>query len=74
MYKKVTETPYKEPFDPSNMVLCWKECLEKSDYYSRRKAAEEFNKQNYWKKKGMAVVPMMFSVGFSTGFYNQASW
>uniref|UniRef100_A0A803TCX5 FAD-binding PCMH-type domain-containing protein n=1 Tax=Anolis carolinensis TaxID=28377 RepID=A0A803TCX5_ANOCA len=72
MYKNVTETPYKEEIDPTNLVVCWEECLEKSDYYKRRQAAEEFNKQNYWKKKGIAIIPMKFSVGYNETFYHQA--
>lgn len=74
MYKGVSETPYKEEVDATNLVACWKECLEKSDYYNRRKAAEEFNKQNYWKKKGIEIIPMLFSVGFNTTYYHQASF
>ncbi|KAJ6665275.1 hypothetical protein lerEdw1_004324 [Lerista edwardsae] len=57
MYKTPTLTPYKEEVDPRNLVTCWEECLKKSDYYNRRKAAEEFNNQNYWKKKGIAIIP-----------------
>uniref|UniRef100_A0ABM5EPP6 aldehyde oxidase n=1 Tax=Pogona vitticeps TaxID=103695 RepID=A0ABM5EPP6_9SAUR len=72
MYKEISETHYKEEFDARNLVVCWKECLEKSEYHNRRKAAEEFNKQNYWKKKGIAIIPMKFSVGFNATFYHQA--
>ncbi|XP_063147934.1 aldehyde oxidase isoform X3 [Candoia aspera] len=73
MYKTVSETPYKEVVDARNLLACWKECLKKSDYYNRKKAAEEFNKQNYWKKKGIAIIPMQFSVGYNVTYYNQAA-
>nr|XP_056717282.1 aldehyde oxidase 3-like [Euleptes europaea] len=73
MFKAITLTPFKEEVDPRNMVVCWKECLKRSDYYSRRKAIEEFNKQNYWKKKGIEIIPMLFSVGFNATCYHQAS-
>ncbi|XP_066492251.1 aldehyde oxidase 3-like [Tiliqua scincoides] len=73
MFKTPSLTPYKEEVDPRNLVLCWKECLKKSDYYNRRKAAEEFNSQNYWKKKGIAIVPMMYTPGANHTYYNQAS-
>ncbi|XP_067326697.1 aldehyde oxidase 3-like [Anolis sagrei] len=72
MYKNVSETLYKEEIDPRNLIVCWEECLEKSDYYKRRQAAEEFNKQNYWKKKGIAIIPMKYSVGYYGTFHNQA--
>nr|XP_056717292.1 aldehyde oxidase 3-like [Euleptes europaea] len=73
MFKTVTLTPFKEELDPRNMVVCWKVCLKRSDYYNRRKAIEEFNKQNYWKKKGIAIIPMLFSVGYYETFYHQAA-
>ncbi|XP_048342399.1 aldehyde oxidase 3-like isoform X2 [Sphaerodactylus townsendi] len=73
MFQTVSLTPFKEEVDPRNMVVCWKECLKRSDYYNRRKAIEEFNKQNYWKKKGIAIIPMLFSVGFNATSYHQAS-
>ncbi|XP_015264160.1 PREDICTED: aldehyde oxidase [Gekko japonicus] len=73
MFKTVTLTPFKEEVDARNLVVCWKECLERSDYYNRRKAIEEFNKQNYWKKKGIAIIPMLFSVGYNSTHYHQAA-
>ncbi|XP_054828452.1 aldehyde oxidase 3-like [Eublepharis macularius] len=73
MYKTVTFTPYKQEIDPRNLVVCWKECLERSDYYNRRKAIEEYNKQNYWKKKGIAIIPMVYSVGLNATVYHQAA-
>ncbi|KAL8183687.1 UNVERIFIED_CONTAM: hypothetical protein K2H54_048715 [Gekko kuhli] len=73
MFKTVSLTPFKEEVDARNLVVCWKECLERSDYYNRRKAIEEFNKQNYWKKKGIAIIPMMFSIGYTTTHYHQAA-
>ncbi|XP_077175230.1 aldehyde oxidase isoform X2 [Paroedura picta] len=72
MYKTVALTPFKQEMDPRNLVMCWKECLERSDYYNQRKVIDEFNKQNYWKKKGIAITPMMFPVGFDKTYYNQA--
>ncbi|KAM7152977.1 aldehyde oxidase 2-like isoform 1-T1 [Macrochelys suwanniensis] len=73
MYKGANLTPFKEELDATNLVKCWKECMEKSEYYSRKTAVEEFNKQNYWKKKGIAIIPMKFSVGFNATLYHQAA-
>ncbi|KYO33619.1 hypothetical protein Y1Q_0008773 [Alligator mississippiensis] len=73
MYEGVNVTPFKEQFDATNLRKCWTECLEKSEYYSRKTAAEEFNKQNYWKKKGIAIIPMKFTAGFNMTFYHQAA-
>uniref|UniRef100_A0A7M4FWP6 Aldehyde oxidase 3-like n=1 Tax=Crocodylus porosus TaxID=8502 RepID=A0A7M4FWP6_CROPO len=73
MYEGLNVTPFKEQFDATNLRKCWTECLEKSEYYSRKTAAEEFNKQNYWKKKGIAIIPMKFTAGFNKTFYHQAA-
>lgn len=71
MYKTVDKTIYKQAFSPETLIRCWNECLDKSSFHSRRRQVEEFNKKNYWKKKGMAIVPMKFSVGFAATSYHQ---
>ncbi|XP_042639514.1 aldehyde oxidase 2 [Orycteropus afer afer] len=73
MYKTVDKTIYKQAFSPETLISCWKECLDKSSFHSRRLQVEEFNKKNYWKKKGIAIIPMKFSVGFAATSYHQAA-
>ncbi|XP_023366041.1 aldehyde oxidase 2 isoform X1 [Otolemur garnettii] len=73
MYKTVDKTIYKQAFSPEPLIRCWNECLDKSSFHSRRTQVDEFNKKNYWKKKGIAVVPMKFSVGFAATSYHQAA-
>uniref|UniRef100_A0A7N5JG31 aldehyde oxidase n=2 Tax=Ailuropoda melanoleuca TaxID=9646 RepID=A0A7N5JG31_AILME len=73
MYKTVDKTIYKQAFSPETLIRCWNECLDKSSFHSRRMQVEEFNKKNYWKKKGMAIIPMKFSVGFAATSYHQAA-
>uniref|UniRef100_A0A6Q2YZD5 Aldehyde oxidase 6 n=1 Tax=Esox lucius TaxID=8010 RepID=A0A6Q2YZD5_ESOLU len=73
MYKEVSLTHYKFQFDPKNLLRCWDECKEKSDYDSRRQAAGEFNQKNRWKKRGLAVIPIKYGIAFSEGFLNQAA-
>uniref|UniRef100_A0A674CKV0 Aldehyde oxidase 6 n=1 Tax=Salmo trutta TaxID=8032 RepID=A0A674CKV0_SALTR len=73
MYKEVSLTHYKFEFDPKNLLRCWDECKEKSDYGSRRKSIAQFNQQNRWKKRGMATIPIKYGIAFSDGFLNQAA-
>ncbi|XP_077926154.1 aldehyde oxidase 2-like [Halichoerus grypus] len=73
MYKTVDKTIYKQAFSPETLIRCWNECLDKSSFHNRRMQVEEFNKKNYWKKKGMAIIPMKFSVGFAATSYHQAA-
>uniref|UniRef100_A0A8C9I0K8 aldehyde oxidase n=1 Tax=Piliocolobus tephrosceles TaxID=591936 RepID=A0A8C9I0K8_9PRIM len=72
-YKTVDKTIYKQAFNPETLIRCWNECLDKSSFYSRRMQVEEFNKKNYWKKKGIAIIPVKFSVGFAATSYHQAA-
>nr|XP_051704003.1 aldehyde oxidase 2 isoform X1 [Oryctolagus cuniculus] len=73
MYKTVDKTIYKQAFSPEALIRCWAECLDKSCFHSRRIQVDEFNKQNYWRKKGLAVIPMKFSVGFAATTFHQAA-
>lgn len=71
MYKGPSVTFYKLPFSPDTMLRCWEECKAKSDYSARRKAIEQFNQQNRWKKRGMSIIPIKYGIAFLEGFLNQ---
>uniref|UniRef100_A0A4X1VBT7 aldehyde oxidase n=1 Tax=Sus scrofa TaxID=9823 RepID=A0A4X1VBT7_PIG len=73
MYKTVDKTIYKQAFSPETLIRCWNECQDTSSFPSRRIQVEEFNKKNYWKKRGIAMIPMKFSVGFAASSYHQAA-
>ncbi|XP_010216199.1 PREDICTED: aldehyde oxidase [Tinamus guttatus] len=73
MYRENEQTHFKQRLDPENLIRCWNECMEKSAYYRRKTAIKEFNKQNYWKKKGIAIVPMKFPFGLGTRHLSQAA-
>ncbi|XP_051009811.1 aldehyde oxidase 3 [Acomys russatus] len=73
MYKTIDRTIHKQEFDPKNLIRCWETCMENSSYYCRKKAVDEFNQQSFWKKRGIAIIPMKFSVGFPKTFYYQAA-
>ncbi|XP_012380785.3 aldehyde oxidase 4-like [Dasypus novemcinctus] len=73
MYKRISQTAHEQTFNPEPLQRCWKECLEKSSFHARKLAAEEFNKKNYWKKRGLAVIPMKFTVGVPVAYYSQAA-
>nr|XP_020667413.1 aldehyde oxidase [Pogona vitticeps] len=65
LYKENEWTPYKQELKSEDLHRCWKECMKKSSYRTRREAIEEFNKKNYWKKKGIAIIPLKFPVGYT---------
>lgn len=51
---------------------CWEEVQEMSGWKARRAAADEFNAQNRYRKRGMALLPTKFGISFTTKFLNQA--
>ncbi|XP_053327928.1 aldehyde oxidase [Spea bombifrons] len=73
MYKGIAKTHYNQEFDATNLMRCWVECMQKSSYCDRRAAIQDFNKQNYWKKKGISIIPLKFTVGFVEKSYHQAA-
>lgn len=74
MYKTIDKTIYKQAFSPEPLIRCWNECLDKSSFHARRTQVEEFNRKNYWKKRGIAIIPMKFSVGFAATSYHQVKF
>ncbi|XP_069839454.1 aldehyde oxidase 1-like isoform X2 [Dendropsophus ebraccatus] len=73
MYKDIGQTHYKQEFDSTNLMRCWNECMVKSSYAKKRTQIQKFNKENYWKKKGIAIIPLKFTVGFVEKLFHQAS-
>uniref|UniRef100_A0AAQ4RDC3 Aldehyde oxidase 6 n=1 Tax=Gasterosteus aculeatus aculeatus TaxID=481459 RepID=A0AAQ4RDC3_GASAC len=73
MYKGPSVTQYKLEFSPENLQRCWEECKLKADHGARRRAADQFNRENRWRKRGMSIVPIKYGIAFSDGFLNQAA-
>ncbi|XP_063285940.1 aldehyde oxidase 1-like [Pelobates fuscus] len=72
MYRGMSTTHYNQEFDSSNLMRCWEECMKKSSYHARRSEIQKFNKINYW-KKGIAIIPLKFTVGFVEKAFHQAA-
>ncbi|GAA6070860.1 aldehyde oxidase 6 isoform X1, partial [Tachysurus ichikawai] len=73
MYKDVSLTHYKMEFDPENLQRCWEQCKERADITHRRENITRFNLQHRWRKRGIAIVPIKYGIGFAEGFLNQAA-
>ncbi|XP_041467689.1 xanthine dehydrogenase/oxidase-like [Lytechinus variegatus] len=71
-YKEGDITPRNQTIKDFALPRCWDECLTKSNYASRREAVDTFNRNNRWKKRGLAVIPVKFGVSFSVPYFNQA--
>ncbi|GAB5575870.1 xanthine dehydrogenase/oxidase isoform X2 [Prionailurus iriomotensis] len=69
MYRKLI----KQEINAKALIQCWKECMSVSSFSLRKAAIEKFNSETYWKKKGLAVVPLKFSVSFGSVAAGQAA-
>ncbi|XP_022545301.2 xanthine dehydrogenase 1 isoform X2 [Brassica napus] len=65
-------THYSQSLQHCTLQQIWKELKESSNFLKARREADEFNSQNRWKKRGVAIVPTKFGISFTTKFMNQA--
>uniref|UniRef100_A0A6I8PKZ2 Xanthine dehydrogenase/oxidase n=1 Tax=Ornithorhynchus anatinus TaxID=9258 RepID=A0A6I8PKZ2_ORNAN len=72
MYEDGDLTHFNQKLEGFMVPRCWSECLENSQYHARRKEIETFNRENTWKKRGLAIIPTKFSIGIRISFLNQA--
>ncbi|CAI5770855.1 dehydrogenase oxidase [Podarcis lilfordi] len=72
LYNEGDLTHFNQKLEGFTLRRCWDECLANSDYHSRRKLIDEFNRKNRWKKRGMAIIPTKFGISFTVPFLNQA--
>ncbi|XP_042311337.1 LOW QUALITY PROTEIN: xanthine dehydrogenase/oxidase [Sceloporus undulatus] len=72
LYNEGDLTHFNQKLEGFTLRRCWEECLKNSDYHSRRKLIDEYNRQNRWKKRGMAIIPTKFGISFTIPFLNQA--
>ncbi|KAI5709871.1 hypothetical protein M8J75_003796 [Diaphorina citri] len=65
-------THYNQVLEHCTLGRCFEQVHESGKYKERRKQCEEFNRHNRLRKRGVAIVPVLFGVAFETLFLNQA--
>ncbi|XP_071081250.1 xanthine dehydrogenase/oxidase-like [Haliotis cracherodii] len=58
--------------DNCTLSQCWRQCLEESQYEVRKTKVQEFNRHSRWTKRGFAMVPYRFGVGYRERFMCKA--
>ena len=61
------------PMTPCTISRCWEECVESSNYKERVKHVAEFNSNNRWKKRGIALTATKHFIGFHYPAMNQGA-
>jgi xanthine dehydrogenase/oxidase len=60
------------PLESVYLGQAWEELEKSSNYQARRVAANEFNKKNKYRKRGLTLMPTKFGLAFTARFLNQA--
>ncbi|KAK4419557.1 Xanthine dehydrogenase 1 [Sesamum alatum] len=63
---------YGQQIEHCTLERLWNGLKASCDFLSARKEVEQFNLQNRWKKRGVAIVPTKFGISFTAKFMNQA--
>jgi xanthine dehydrogenase molybdopterin-binding subunit B len=69
-YKRNQLTPMKHKLTYSDIELIFEKLKTSSNYLQRRSEIDKFNKQNMWKKRGIALIPLRYSLTYSLSYYN----
>ncbi|XP_048742317.2 xanthine dehydrogenase/oxidase-like isoform X2 [Ostrea edulis] len=55
-----------------NLPICWEDCKKQSKFDEVSKEIEEFNRKNRFRKRGIAMSTVVFSIGYPIVFLCQA--
>lgn len=65
-------THYGQVVELNRLHTMYDQLIASSDYHIRKKAVTNFNSNNEFYKKGIALTPVKFGISFTTTFLNQA--
>ncbi|XP_031739338.1 xanthine dehydrogenase 1 isoform X2 [Cucumis sativus] len=63
---------YGQQVEYSTLAPLWDQLKTSCDFANARKEVEQFNSQNRWRKRGVAMVPTKFGISFTLKLMNQA--
>ncbi|KAK2141206.1 hypothetical protein LSH36_1140g00006 [Paralvinella palmiformis] len=72
LYTKGDKTPFMQDIEDNSVRYCWDEVKENSKYEKRKETIEEFNRNNRWKKRGLAMTTGKHGIAFGYHVLNQA--
>lgn len=64
-YDRGDVTPFGQALSYCYMKQVWKYCKEQSGYAARKQGVEQFNKDNRWRKRGLAMLPNKYGSGYN---------
>ncbi|CAG8727867.1 20234_t:CDS:10, partial [Dentiscutata erythropus] len=72
LYVEGQKTPYNQTLENWYLPSVYQQVKETSEFEKRRKEIAEFNSNNKWRKRGLALIPANFGVTFPVLHLNQA--
>ncbi|EDV24048.1 uncharacterized protein TRIADDRAFT_57138 [Trichoplax adhaerens] len=57
-------SPFNQKLETCQIRKVWDELIQRSDYDNRKQQIEIFNKKNRFKKRGIAIIPSSFGIGY----------
>ncbi|CAG8659138.1 915_t:CDS:10, partial [Gigaspora rosea] len=72
LYMEGQKTPYNQKLENWCLPSVYQQVKETSEFEKRKKEIEEFNSNNKWRKRGIALLPIKYGVSYSALFMNQA--
>jgi xanthine dehydrogenase/oxidase len=73
LYDRGDVTPFGQALSYCYMKDVWKFLKEKSRYHERRRAVDEFNQKNRWRKRGLGMIPVKYGSGYNFVQIEQAA-
>jgi xanthine dehydrogenase/oxidase len=73
LYRRGDVTPFGQALSFCYIREVWEYLKEKCDYETKRKEVDDYNKENKWRKRGLAMVPVKYGSGYNLTLLEQAT-
>lgn len=64
---------YGQQLQHCTLSQVWNDLKISCDFLNARKEVNQFNVNNRWRKRGIAIVPTKFGISFTAKFMNQVT-
>lgn len=64
---------YGQQLQHCTLSQVWNDLQISCDFLNARKEVNQFNVNNRWRKRGIAIVPTKFGISFTAKFMNQVT-
>ena len=71
LYKEGELTHFNQKLVNCTLSRCWDECSKMAGFNQLRAEVDQFNANNRWKKRGLAMIPVKFGIAFTAVHLNQ---